>query len=320
MQHARSAAGVWLRAGLAGLVLLIAADAAAQSGSTRALLRKIELLESKITDLERQVYRGEAPAARQRSATGSGGGSPVERAAQAELRVVALEPQLRAMTGRLEESEHRIRQLETRHERLVGAMDGRLKELERRLAAGAGAGLPPAVAQAGTVTTAQDGSVIVSSAGTQPLAPAAPAAGQTVASAQSNAVALPEGTPRQQYRYAQGLMRKSQFEAAEAAFQAFMATHPEHELTPLANYWLGDTLYRRKAYQDAAQVYFDGYQRFPNSAKANDTLLKLGHSLVRLGQVEEACGIYAELLSRLNKSERRLRPRTVREMLDHKCS
>jgi len=170
------------------------------------------------------------------------------------------------------------------------------------------------------VTTAQDGSVIVSSAGTQPLAPAAPAARQTVASAQSNAAALPEGTPGQQYRYAQGLMRKSQFEAAEAAFQAFMATYPEHEFTPLANYWLGDTLYHRKAYQDAAQVYLDGYQRFPDSAKANDTLLKLGLSLVRLGQVEEACGIYAELLGRLNKNESRLRPRTVQEMRAHKCS
>ncbi len=321
MTGGQARARMWLGGMLAAIAaLVIVAEAAAQAGSTRSLTRKIQQLERKIQDLERQVYRGDPPAPQ-----AGGGQDTANRATGAELRITSIEQQLRAITGRLEESEHRVRQLETRHERLVGTLDGRLRELERRLAEfGAGA-----LAAAPTSATASDGSVIVSGGGTPgggtPAAAAHPQENTTsTASARPAPVAptgvvLPEGTPRQQYRYAQGLLRTSRFEAAEQAFRAFMAAHPVHELTPLSNYWLGDTLYLRKAYQEAARVYFDGYQRFPDSSKANDTLLKLGLSLARLGQTDEACGIYSELLGRLKKSERRLRPRTVREMRVNKC-
>ena len=98
-----------------------------------------------------------------------------------------------------------------------------------------------------------------------------------------------------------------------------MELHPDNKLAPAANYWLGDTLFLRKAYEEAARVFFEGYQRFPKGAKANDTLLKLGLSLARLGQVEEACAMYRELLTRLPKRERRLRPRAERGRRDNKC-
>ena len=314
-----SALGIWaLIASFA-----VVADTSAQSGVTRSLLKKIDSLERKVEDLERQVYRGETPQSRPASAA-AGGRDADRRAAGVELRITALEDQLRAITGRLEESEHRVRQLETRHERLVGAMDARLRELEHGLE-GLLAGRGPAAVDAegtvgsGDATTVVSGATAVEPRAVDQAGGGTATAGLRTAPAAPRLIVLPDGTPRQQYDYAQALLRKSKFDAAEQAFSAFMELHPDNKLAPAANYWLGDTLFLRKAYEEAARVFLEGYQRFPKGAKANDTLLKLGLSLARLDQVEEACAMYRELLTRLPKRERRLRPRAERERRDNKC-
>ena len=56
-----------------------------------------------------------------------------------------------------------------------------------------------------------------------------------------------------------------------------------------AQYWLGETYYVRKDYENAATAFALGYQKYPKSAKAADDLLKLGMSLGNLGKKPDAC-------------------------------
>ena len=191
----------------------VVADVSAQSGVTRSLLKKIDRLERKVEDLERQVYRGERPLSRP-AAPAAGGRDADRRAAGVELRITALEDQLRAITGRLEENEHRVRQLETRHERLVGAMDARLKVLERGLEGLLAARGPAAVDAEGTVgsgdaTTVVSGATAVEPRAVDQAGGSTTTAGLRAAPAAPRPIALPDGTPRQQYDYAQAFSQRS---------------------------------------------------------------------------------------------------------------
>ncbi len=52
---------------------------------------------------------------------------------------------------------------------------------------------------------------------------------------------------------------------------------------------MGETYYVRAQYKEAARSFAEGFQSYPESAKAPDMLLKLGLSLVGLDKVKEAC-------------------------------
>lgn len=131
---------------------------------------------------------------------------------------------------------------------------------------------------------------------------------------------LPAGTPQKQYDYALSLMLKQQdFAKAETALKTFIEQNPKDKLTGNAYYWLGETYYVRKSYQDAAFSFAEGFQTFPKNNKAPDSLLKLGMSLERLEKRKEACTAYSRLLSTFPKSAPRLKARVQREQRRAKC-
>lgn len=106
---------------------------------------------------------------------------------------------------------------------------------------------------------------------------------------------LPQGTPKQQYDYAYGLLMKRDLPNAEVALKEFLDRHPKDELADNAIFWLGETYYARKSYQEAIRVYYDAYKTYPKGNKAPAVLLKLGMSLAAIGEKESACSAYAEL-------------------------
>ncbi len=118
--------------------------------------------------------------------------------------------------------------------------------------------------------------------------------------------ALPSGTPKAQYDYAYGLLMKRDLPKAEAALKAFLANHPKHELADNATFWLGETYYTRKNYQEAIRVYYDAYKKYPKGNKAPAVLLKLGMSLATIGEKESACSTYDELAKSHPKASPRI--------------
>jgi len=100
---------------------------------------------------------------------------------------------------------------------------------------------------------------------------------------------LPETNPEKQYEFATSFLKVGDYNTAERAFREFVFTNPEHVLAGSAQYWYAETFRIRQLYMDAASAYLEGYQKFPKSKKAPINLLKLGVSLVQIGEKDQGC-------------------------------
>jgi tol-pal system protein YbgF len=283
---------------LSSLALGLAGTAAAQSSDVRPLLDRLDRLERDMNLLQRQVYRGTGP-----------GGAPVavsppdpQSAVNYEVRFSQIEDQMRGLTGQIEEMNYNLDQLKRRLDTLVSDVDQRLSTIEHGGGAGAVSQAAPAAPPVPRNLAAPRG------AGANPAEPASqsgtlgqlPAAreAQTAAAAPAAAAeggVLPSGTPQEQYNYAFGLLRQANYPAAEQALRAFIQRYPNDQLTGNAQYWLGETYYVRKDYNNAAAVFAEGYQKYPKGGKAADNLMKLGMSLAQLGQKADACRAFQRL-------------------------
>ena len=100
---------------------------------------------------------------------------------------------------------------------------------------------------------------------------------------------LPEGTPNEQYEFATSFLKVGDYNMAERAFREFVDTNPDNDLSGNAQYWYAETFRIRQLYTDAASAYLEGYQKYPKSEKAPINLLKLGVSLVQIGEKDQGC-------------------------------
>ena len=100
---------------------------------------------------------------------------------------------------------------------------------------------------------------------------------------------LPDGTPNDQYEFATSFLKVGDYNMAERAFREFVDNNPEHNLAGNAQYWYAETFRIRQLFTDAASAYLEGYQKYPKSQKAPINLLKLGVSLVQIGEKDQGC-------------------------------
>ena len=106
---------------------------------------------------------------------------------------------------------------------------------------------------------------------------------------QSEEKILPEAPIIKQYEFATNLLKVGDYNTAERAFREFVITNPENDLAGNAQYWYAETFRIRQLYTDAASAYLEGYQKYPKSEKAPINLLKLGVSLVQIGEKDQGC-------------------------------
>ena len=309
---------------LAFVVMTLAAPAA--RAQDRAMQDRLDRLERDLSMLQRQVYRG-GPA--QVVSTGSPG------AVDAELRMDRLEAQMRELTGRVEDAVNGVEQLRRRLEQINSDIDLRFSQDQGQFqvprnsapSAHASAGITdssPAgqLAMRGPSPTANSPRSGLAAdpmpPGTLPPPPARPggagtltppgtplSATQPVPDTPSVATAgnfrppptgeLPAGSTSQQYNAAFGLLKQADYPAAEEALKTFVAQHPKDPLAGSAQYWLGETYYTRGRYAEAASAFAEGYKNYPKGTKAADDLLKLGMSLARTNQKQNACVAFAQL-------------------------
>jgi tol-pal system protein YbgF len=300
------------------LVLALALPVQMAQSQDRTVQDRLDRLERDLSMLQRQVYRG---------ASGSAPGPGASAAVDLEVRMDRLEAQMRDLTGRVEEAVNSVEQLRARLEQINNDIDLRLGQEQGRPPPGPRH--PPGVGSAASI--APGGLVAQSSPpplGPTPLmppnspgpvvppppyAPYAPWTPGTLTPPNSNGAAdpviagtsgglrapspgaLPEGSVSEQYNHAFGLVRQADYPAAEEALKSFIRQHPNDQLAGSAQYWLGETYYARGSYAEAASAFAEGYKRYPKGAKAADGLLKLGMSLARANQRQNACVAFAEL-------------------------
>jgi len=100
---------------------------------------------------------------------------------------------------------------------------------------------------------------------------------------------LPNEKPEKQYEFATSFLKVGDYSTAERAFREFVITNPKHKLAGNAQYWYAETFRIRQLYTDAASAYLEGYQKYPKGEKAPINLLKLGVSMVQIGEKEQGC-------------------------------
>ena len=100
---------------------------------------------------------------------------------------------------------------------------------------------------------------------------------------------LPNESPKKQYEFATSFLKVGDYSTAERAFREFVIDNPEHDLAGNAQYWYAETFRIRQLYTDAASAYLEGYQKYPKGEKAPINLLKLGISMVQIGEKDQGC-------------------------------
>ena len=130
---------------------------------------------------------------------------------------------------------------------------------------------------------------------------------------------LASGTAEDAYNTAFAKLKRADYKGAATDFTAFLKKYPENALAGNAQYWLGETYYVRKEYNNSAAEFLKGYQQFPKNTKAPDTLLKLGMSLKALGNKEQACKAFVRLPTDYPTASPALRTRAEQEKTKLAC-
>ncbi|WP_162917166.1 tol-pal system protein YbgF [Dongia deserti] len=336
-----------LVAGSLALVLAIGIAGAAHADEVDDLRREVQQLKQQVLYLQNQIPGVSA-------GTSSGGGGNL--AAQQQVQAQEFQRQLTGLTGHIERVELKLNEVAAQLERMQKDTEYRLGILEGgggAMGTTTGAATPGADAGQGGAVTAEPippnthvtvdrpqsppapagqpgvlGTLSSSQAANLPQAPAGAAeaaaqrAGEQTAmqSGQAGAGALPGATPREQYEYATNLIQRGAYDQAETALKAFVEQHPKDPLTGNAQYWLGETYYVRNDFKNAAIAFAEGYQKYPDSQKAPDNLLKLAMALGQQGQKENACVALRQLEKRYPDASANVKDRATRAKKNYSCS
>ena len=131
---------------------------------------------------------------------------------------------------------------------------------------------------------------------------------------------LPNDTPKKQYEFATSFLKVGDYTTAERAFREFVTTNSEHKLAGNAQYWYAETFRIRQLYTDAATAYLEGYQKYPKGEKAPINLLKLGVSMVQIGEKEQGCKMINGVEKQYPKANQSVLQKAKYESKKFECS
>jgi tol-pal system protein YbgF len=131
---------------------------------------------------------------------------------------------------------------------------------------------------------------------------------------------LPNDTPKKQYEFATSFLKVGDYGTAERAFREFVISNSEHKLAGNAQYWYAETFRIRQLYTDAATAYLEGYQKYPKGEKAPINLLKLGVSMVQIGEKEQGCKMIDGVEKQYPKANQSVLQKAKYESKKFECS
>jgi tol-pal system protein YbgF len=123
----------------------------------------------------------------------------------------------------------------------------------------------------------------------------------------------PSDSPKDNFDLAYGYILHKDYALAEDGFRGFLRKFPSDRLTPEAEYWLGESMFQRQRYRDAAETFLNVSTKYESTAKAPDALLRLGQSLAALGEKEAACASLGEVLRKYPRAALTVRQGVDRE-------
>jgi tol-pal system protein YbgF len=109
---------------------------------------------------------------------------------------------------------------------------------------------------------------------------------------------VPGGTDRANYQAAFELLKQGRYDQAAIALQQFMVAFPSSELSDNAQYWLAETFYVSQEYKKALPAFQLVLERYPESRKVPDALLKIGYCNDELERNADAKKALTEVVDR----------------------
>lgn len=317
----------WRNTGLALAFALCLVPSASQAQDVDELSDKLDRVERDLRDLQYEVYKGNPPAA-----SGGLAGGPAGGVGSSSARLNDVENSLRDLRGQVETLTFQLRQVTEQLDIARKESNFRLNALEGGAPAGAygpsaapaapsaSAPPPPAPRPAPPAASGGYGAPIN-------LSPGAGSNSQgqkpgTLGSLPADAV--PQGdagglSPQQQYDAAMDLLTRAQYAEAQAAFRGFVAANPADQLAGPAQYWVGDIAFTQKDYGGAAKAFAELLKKYGKTARAPDAMLKLGLSLLELGQKKEGCTTLGALKSKYPNANKAVLDRAAKRATQAQC-
>ena len=279
--------------------ILLAGCAVPALAQTQPVEKRVNKLEQEMRAVQRKVFPGGAgaivePEIRSQPGNVQGGVPAGSAVSDLSARVDALEAQLATLTGQIEQSGFRVRQLEETLNRFRTDAETRFSSIEKP----APAAINAAQAQ-------------------EPAAEPAVSAPVQEASAAKSSVDPAEEAYNRGFR----LWEKKDFAAAQVALDAMAKKYPTHPKASWARNLAGRAYLDEGKPATAAKVLLGNYQADPKGERAADSLLYLGEALMKLGKPAEACQVYDELRDVYGSSLRdMIRQRLPKARSEAKCS
>ena len=261
----------------------------------------LELIQKDLKTLERAIYSGSI------EVSTSGTSSSIALDANSEdvltrhlLKLSEIENQFRDLTNRFEEINFKLDKLSNRLSKVQADNQIRFQDIENTIVSGDGSKkltlktennedqILPGSSQPqdlGTISYKDNATEETS----QQIQSVETTASIVTEVFQAEEKILPNDTPEKQYEFATSFLKVGDYPTAVRAFREFVLSNPENELAGNAQYWYAETFRIRQLYTDAASAYLEGYQKYPKGEKAPINLLKLGVSMVQIGEKDQGC-------------------------------
>ncbi len=258
----------------------------------------LELIQKDIKTLERAVYSGSIEVKNDASSTTVLDNNSEDVLTRHLLKLSEIENQFQELTNRFEEINFKLDKLSNRLSKVQADNQIRFQDIETSMSTGEGIKkvtkkITEEEALPGSSTPQDLGSISYKDTETkettQKIESIETTASIVTETFQAEEKILPDVAPDKQYEFATSFLKVGDYPTAERAFREFVLSNPEHQLAGNAQYWYAETFRIRQLYTDAAAAYLEGYQKYPKGEKAPVNLLKLGVSMVQIGEKDQGC-------------------------------
>ena len=270
------------------------------SADNHNIYETLEMIQKDIKTLEKAVYSGSADLNNTTSLSNFENNSE-DVLTRHLLKLSEIENQFQELTNKFEEINFKLDKLSNRLSKVQADNQIRFQDIE--IALSSGATIENSLKQSSEKNNILPGSSEPQDLGsvsykdtttnetTQKIESVETTASIVTETFQAEEKILPNENPDKQYEFATSFLKVGDYPTAERAFREFVLSNPDHQLAGNAQYWYAETFRIRQLYTDAAAAYLEGYQKYPKGEKAAVNLLKLGVSMVQIGEKEQGCNM-----------------------------
>ena len=222
-------------------------------------------------------------------------------------RLEQMQSEVQQLTGKIDEQANRIDDLKKHQGTMYSDFDERLQNIENK-ANGVTAN-PNEVAKPSSITTTNAKEVQPTTAAPLVVPPNSAQKANPIEKATANQGSKPQidtpqsqGPDKQGYFMAYDELRSGHTTQSIEQFKAYLNQYPTGEYANNAQYWLGEAYRVNQDNASARKAFNDVLEKYPNSSKVPDAILKLGYIEVDQKNSVKATGYLNRVISDYPKS------------------